>query len=902
MKKRPVRVGRMLLITLVAGVTLGFDQSIHERITESILQSEFDFDADSADEVGDSNYYTDIFESSNAAAHADNNQLGEASDRLRTKLREIGDELAACRRRSALDKLGEALHTVQDIFSHSNSVDNNIPISDLLNMENGTAPCDSDANFAPSGLVTGYFSSFGWSTGNQCRGMPESWCCHRELNKDNASVPNGGRHELAVAAAENATRQYLNLLTQDIRDRFPSDTATQLLKMLKKKQRAVFFVIDDTGSMSDDIAGVQSAVNSFLDELVAGEEAPTLGLVTFKDSVSNRGIFCDLAALRQQVNGLFASGGGDCPEGMNAALLEAILSFPVGRGDIQIRGGRILLATDASARDPGLGPQVRGSARAAGIAIDAILTGDCVPEDGLTADTISHNSPKGLAALDRNDAVSPRGTDDPLTSPSARTYLRALTEQTGGVLFNVPRAEVGEVAPILLDLSAPDTEVFFARRLDLRGGGAASVRIALDDTLAEHSAFMVTSSTPGVLPQFRLFRPDGTQVNPSDPDAELISLSSVTSYVMHPAQQGEWTAAIDGDGIFLLRAFGKTALRLNSLRLLDPAAPALRHVEAMPIDGEPVPGQSLIADIRLTAAVSNPTVFLRQPDGSEIAALTPTPLGSPRRFRVALTVPSVPFVLEVEGRTLGGVPFVRRVPLPVDPQLVGISAESRVVNAGAGTDAILRVTVTNTTSVEATYRLTALGNLNWPTTTPPPFALGPGASGTFEVIATVPGSAAEGTENEFNIFVENVNNPIIRNSTRVSVVVSGNQPPDCSGARASVSSLWPPNHRLEPITILGILDPDGDPVAVTLDSITQDEPVREAGNGDTAPDGLGVGSETALLRAERSGSGDGRVYAIHFTASDGRGGTCSGVVSVVVPHNNGAQAIDSGQIYDSTVK
>jgi hypothetical protein len=58
--------------------------------------------------------------------------------------------------------------------------------------------------------------------------------------------------------------------------------------------------------------------------------------------------------------------------------------------------------------------------------------------------------------------------------------------------------------------------------------------------------------------------------------------------------------------------------------------------------------------------------------------------------------------------------------------------------------------------------------------------------------------------------------------------------------------------------------------------------------------------------AERSGTprltGNGRVYEIFFTASDGRGGTCSGSVKVGVPHDQDHRpAIDDGMRYDSTV-
>jgi hypothetical protein len=71
-----------------------------------------------------------------------------------------------------------------------------------------------------------------------------------------------------------------------------------------------------------------------------------------------------------------------------------------------------------------------------------------------------------------------------------------------------------------------------------------------------------------------------------------------------------------------------------------------------------------------------------------------------------------------------------------------------------------------------------------------------------------------------------------------------------------------------------VTDPDGDPVAIAITEIAQDEPPDGLGDGDTCPDAVGVGTGIAALRVERSGTqaarGDGRVYHIRFTASDGR--------------------------------
>ncbi|MGH3118531.1 MAG: Ig-like domain-containing protein [Gaiellales bacterium] len=130
-----------------------------------------------------------------------------------------------------------------------------------------------------------------------------------------------------------------------------------------------------------------------------------------------------------------------------------------------------------------------------------------------------------------------------------------------------------------------------------------------------------------------------------------------------------------------------------------------------------------------------------------------------------------------------------------------------------------------------------------------------------------------------------------------------NLPPDCSSAAAKPNELWPPNHKFKPVNVLGVSDPDGDSVSITIISIFQDEPLKGAGSGNTCPDGKGVGTNKAQVRAERAGTGDGRVYHIGFTADDRAGGTCTGEVTVCVPHDQGQRStcVDGGALFDSTV-
>ncbi|MHC4556069.1 MAG: hypothetical protein ACYS80_02065 [Planctomycetota bacterium] len=143
--------------------------------------------------------------------------------------------------------------------------------------------------------------------------------------------------------------------------------------------------------------------------------------------------------------------------------------------------------------------------------------------------------------------------------------------------------------------------------------------------------------------------------------------------------------------------------------------------------------------------------------------------------------------------------------------------------------------------------------------------------------------------------------------TAITLIRNSNQPPVCDNAYADPDCLWPPNHKIVAVHILGVTDPDGDPVTITITGITSDEPTASdegAGGAKHAPDATGVGTDTAQLRAERSGKGgNGRVYEISFTASDGVSGECEGSVVVCVPHDQSGgdcECIDDGQNYDAT--
>lgn len=113
--------------------------------------------------------------------------------------------------------------------------------------------------------------------------------------------------------------------------------------------------------------------------------------------------------------------------------------------------------------------------------------------------------------------------------------------------------------------------------------------------------------------------------------------------------------------------------------------------------------------------------------------------------------------------------------------------------------------------------------------------------------------------------------------------------------------LWPPNHKMMPITVQMAVADDQDPhPAIQLVNISSNEPCSEATNADNlklkganpttcsdiAEAAIGSADNTFLLRAERFGySDDGRIYTITYKVTDAAGNATLASATVQVPLN-----------------
>jgi hypothetical protein len=178
---------------------------------------------------------------------------------------------------------------------------------------------------------------------------------------------------------------------------------------------------------------------------------------------------------------------------------------------------------------------------------------------------------------------------------------------------------------------------------------------------------------------------------------------------------------------------------------------------------------------------------------------------------------------------------------------------------------------------------------------------GPGVALTGATTAnptfTAPNVAAGGAFLTFQLVVHDGHVSSVADTVQVAVV-NVNDPPVCSLAQASPNLLWPPNHTMTQVSIVGLTDPQNQTLTITYPTVKQDEPINGLGDGDTSPDAAVSGNDI-LLRAERSGTGNGRVYVVQFMATNADGAQCSGTVKVTVPHNKKDPAIEGPQLYNS---
>jgi len=115
------------------------------------------------------------------------------------------------------------------------------------------------------------------------------------------------------------------------------------------------------------------------------------------------------------------------------------------------------------------------------------------------------------------------------------------------------------------------------------------------------------------------------------------------------------------------------------------------------------------------------------------------------------------------------------------------------------------------------------------------------------------------------------------------VTVIDDTPPVLSTVALDKSVLSPADHRMVDVIVSYEASDNCREVTSSI-AVASDEPVDGIGDGRTSPDWEIVDAHQVRLRAERSGLGDGRVYAVAVTTVDAAGNHSTETASVTVPH------------------
>lgn len=98
--------------------------------------------------------------------------------------------------------------------------------------------------------------------------------------------------------------------------------------------------------------------------------------------------------------------------------------------------------------------------------------------------------------------------------------------------------------------------------------------------------------------------------------------------------------------------------------------------------------------------------------------------------------------------------------------------------------------------------------------------------------------------------------------------------------------MWPPNHKyVEVETVVTVYDAVDPSPRLSLVSVTSNEADNGKGDGNTTNDIVILGDTMFKLRAERSGTGEGRTYTMTYRATDASGNSAEASVTITVPHN-----------------
>jgi hypothetical protein len=664
-------------------------------------------------------------------AHCDNEGLLGCSVRILGIQTRVLNHLRDGNGVEARKQLGRALHTIQDFYAHSNWVNNPGPAHTDINsalgnsLFRGVGPnedtCEDDffdnelIGAGLTGITTGYFGSFE---------PPDDKCAHGVLPGVGIHKDNPGRpfFNEARALAVDATTAFVHGILRAVQD---NDGAIRAFMDVGIELQLLGFVIDDTGSMVDDINGVKNSVTQIVTKLRESGRKPDQSLLQrFNDPlVPPPFLTPDPQAFLAAVNAIEPSGGGDCPELSQQGLLSAI--------GAAYSGSSLYFYSDASAKDAFLAPVVSITAFFKHIKINYILTDSC-------------------------SSVDP-------------AYV-AGAQKTGGQVFSLRSDEIDKVFSLIEPSLSGDLQPLLLVN-DTLTGTSKDYLIPIDSTITALTFSIMTDPTATMT----VIRPTGEEIMVSDPDTTVTELSSGRIITIGAPATGIWHLQVDGEiGNVSASVMGNSPIQVNTFSFVELRG-RLAHEGFFPLTGEPVVGKPLIARANVLGPFATVAFELRSEAGEVLQSIDLTAGGvdgaAMDDFVGSFELPREAFRVYAKGMDQNGLPFMRTFSPVFLGQTVEVTAGVSTAQIMPGASTTLRFHVTNL-GVPDTFIITAMDDHGFVTrTSPQTLSLDTNATAAIGVDVTVPLATPVDTTVLLTVVAQSRANPAVSSGATTTLEV-----------------------------------------------------------------------------------------------------------------------------------
>ncbi|XP_008103953.2 von Willebrand factor A domain-containing protein 7 [Anolis carolinensis] len=557
---------------------------------------------------------------------------------------------------SARESAGKALHILQKFYSNTNWVEmgNSEPYEYLLNRASPAFPVTPKATKTcvdcikePGGgyscdknLIVKDMLTSGYLGSTSCRRKLPGKCGHGGI-KDAAQnfPPTGGinketsdsklsphykLHKQAAELAIQATRNFFVGEEYGLLNQVGIDT---FKKFFNLEGYSLTFVIDTTGSMSDDIQQVKIECIKKLREYSKTPDAPfNYVLVPFNDPDVGPVMKTDKVDMFESyISNLKVSGGGDCPE-MSLGGLKLALQESLPRS-------KIFSFTDAGAKDAGLKDEIKVLGDSTGSTVSYLLTGYC-----------SSRKRRNIAA---------------------RTYANIYEELAayfGGYYARTTKKQLSQILGVM-ELSLNAAPVKVARSL-ITG---TQFSFPVDETITEITVSVKSSSSSAF--SIAVLKPSGA----TSPSSVIINTADHKIVKVSPvSDRGSWTVRVSPSGSYEVEIGGKSLMDF-SYQIMQK-----QKEYVLPVQGRPVKGANYTFSMRVMGdakgAVVRRLAYISG-EGSPIGsvALTQTSDAFGNILAVAPIILNAPStLLIIEGLSPGGLPFSRVSAEPINTESVQI--------------------------------------------------------------------------------------------------------------------------------------------------------------------------------------------------------------------------------------